>query len=409
MQTLTDVCPFSTTLNVSSHTRTREQTGMGMKEQAERSFAAVQAELHDISQWMYDNPEIAYQEFNTSARLASFLTDNGFEVDYPAWGLETSFNAVSGTSGPEVIICAEYDALPEVGHACGHNIIATAALGAGAALVPLAEELGIRIRILGTPAEEEGGGKVDLIEAGAFAGAAAAMMIHPAPFDVVDKNYLAVAHIDIGFSGKESHAALAPQLGINALDAAVQAYNNISMLRQTLFPTDKVHGVITYGGGVPNVIPAFTSMSWYVRAATKARLDELYSQAMACFEAAATATRCTLEVRPRGHAYTDLRADPVIVELYAQNSAALGRPMGRGADEDPGAAGSTDMGNVSYELPTIHPMLDIHPAGAVNHQKAFAAHTMTPAGQAVIRDGALSMAYTVIDLAEGNRWDELGQ
>jgi amidohydrolase len=382
---------------------------MEMKERAERGFAAVETELHDISQWMFDNPEIAYKEFDTSARLVTFLTNNGFDVEYPAWGLETSFNAVAGTGGPELIICAEYDALPEVGHACGHNIIATAALGAGVALAPLAEELGIRIRVLGTPAEEEGGGKVDLIEAGAFKDAAAAMMVHPAPFDVVDKNYLAVAHIDIEFTGKESHAALAPQVGINALDAAVQAYNNISMLRQTLYPTDKVHGVITYGGGVPNVIPAFTSMSWYVRAATKQRLDELYDQAMACFEAAAIATRCTLEVKARGHAYTDLRADPTMVELYAQNSAALGRPMGRGADEDPGAAGSTDMGNVSYELPTIHPMLDIHPGDATNHQKAFAAHTTTSGGQAAIRDGALSMAYTVIDLAEGDRWADLGQ
>jgi len=381
---------------------------MNMKERAERGFDTVQAELHTISQWMYDNPEIAYEEFETSARLVAFLADNGFSVDYPAWGLDTSFNAVAGTEGPEVIICAEYDALPEVGHACGHNIIATAALGAGVALAPLAAELGVRIRVLGTPAEEEGGGKVDLIEAGAFQGAAAAMMIHPAPFDVVDKNYLAVSHIDVEFSGKESHAALAPQLGINALDAAVQAYNNISMLRQKLYPTDKIHGVITYGGGVPNVIPAFTSMSWYVRAATKVRLDELYGQAMACFQAAATATGCTLAVKSRGHAYTDLRADPTLVELYAQNSAALGRPLGRGADEDPGAAGSTDMGNVSYELPSIHPMLNIHSGGAANHQKAFAAHTTTPDGQAAIRDGALSMAYTVIDLCEGNRWDELG-
>ena len=381
---------------------------MSMKDRAEQAFDAVQSELHTISQWMYDNPETAFEEFAISGRLASFLGENGFTVEYPAWGLETCFDAVAGSGGPEVIICAEYDALPEVGHACGHNIIAAAALGAGVALASVADELAIRIRVLGTPAEEAYGGKVDLINAGAFKSGTVAMMIHPAPHDVVDPNFLAVAHIDIEFTGKESHASFAPQLGVNALDAAVQAYNNVSMLRQAIYPTDKIHGVITYGGGVPNVIPAFTSMSWYVRAATKERLDELYAQVIACFEAAATATRNTLEVKSRGHVYKDIQNNKVMADLYADNSASLGRTMGRGADYDPSAAGSTDMGNVSHELPTIHPMLDIHSNGAVNHQKEFAAHTTTADGQQAIRDGALAMAYTAIDLAEGDRWEELG-
>lgn len=378
------------------------------KAAAEQAFSTVEAELREISTWMYHNPEIAFQEKESSARLVEFLRGNGFDVTYPAFGLETAFNATAGDSGPEVIICAEYDALPEVGHACGHNVIATAAAGAGVALGEAAHALGFRVRVLGTPAEEAYGGKVDLIAAGAFEGAAAAMMVHPSTHDVVDPNFLAVAHIDVEFHGKESHAAFAPQIGINALDAAVQAYSNVSMLRQALYPTDKLHGVITYGGGAPNVVPNFTSMSWYVRAATMSRLDELYGRVMQCFEAAAVATGCTHEVKTRGHTYTDLQSDAVMADLYAANSAALGRPMGRGADLDPSAAGSTDMGNVSHELPSIHPMLDIKSLPHVNHQLEFAAKTITPEGEAALRDGALAMAWTVIDIAAGDRWDKLG-
>ena len=380
---------------------------MGLKEAARDRFESVEAGLQEISHWMYHNPEIAFEEHNTSARLVEFLRSNGFEVEYPAFGLDTAFAARAGTEGPEVVICAEYDALPEVGHACGHNVIATAALGAGVALVDAAVELGFRVRVQGTPAEEAYGGKVDLINNGAFEGATLSMMIHPSPSDVVDPAFLGVAHVDVEFHGKESHAAFAPQLATNALDAAVQAYVNISTLRQALYPTDKIHGVITYGGGAPNVIPAFTSMAWYVRAGTKERLEELYGKVVACFDAAALATGCTVEVKKLGHTYTDLISDPLMVDLYQANSTELGRPMGRGADKDPGAAGSTDMGNVSHEVPSIHPMIDIKCLPAVNHQKEFAAATVEPPGDAAIRDGALAMAWTAIDIAAGNRWDEL--
>jgi len=378
------------------------------KDTAREAFDGVEHELRDLSRWMYDHPEIAYEEFETSAHLAEFLTGKGFAVEYPAFGMDTAFAARIGTTGPEVIICCEIDALPEVGHACGHNIIATSAIGAGIALAPLVEDLGIRVTVLGTPAEEAYGGKVDLINAGAFKDAAAAMMVHPANDDVVDKNFLAVAQIDVEFHGKASHAAFKPQVGINALDAAVQAYVNVSTLRQAMYPTDKVHGIITYGGGAPNVIPALTSMSWYVRALTKERLDELYAKVIAAFKGAAIATGCSYEVKPIGNSYTDMLVDPVMADLYAENSAALGRPMHRGSEYDISATGSTDMSNVSYEVPTIHPMLSIHAEPAVNHQIEFAAHTLTPDGELAIHDGALAMAMTIIDLAEGNRWDDLG-
>ncbi len=376
---------------------------MDPKQAVQGRFDGVEDELRALSTWMYENPETAYEEHQASAKLVDFLRRQGFAVEYPAWGLDTAFDATVG-EGPEVVICAEYDALPEVGHACGHNIIAAAAAGAGAGLAGVAEELGVRVRVLGTPAEEAHGGKVDLIDAGAFETATAAMMIHPSPDDMLDPGALAVAHIDVEFRGKESHAAYAPQLGINALDAAVQAYNNVSMLRQKMLPTDRVHGVITYGGAAPNVIPAFTSMAWYVRATTMERMDELEEQVEACFAAAAQATGCSHEVKARGHTYENLLPNSVMVELYGANSETLGRPMPRSEGE---MAGSTDMGNVSQIVPSIHPMLSINCSPAVNHQKEFAAHTVTPDGEKAIRDGALAMAWTVVDLAVTQRWDEL--
>ena len=389
------------------HEHQRDEETVDPKQRAERAIAAVETDLAGISRWLYEHPEVGFEEHETSARLAEFLSAGGFAVEYPAFGLETAFAARAGSEGPEVIICAEMDALPTVGHACGHNIIATAALGAGVALAPLTEELGFRLTVLGTPAEEKMGGKVDLINAGAFAGAAASMMVHPSNSDVVDPNVLGVRHIDVEFHGKDSHAAFAPQLGINALDAFVQAYVNVSTLRQALYPTDKIHSIITHGGDAPNIIPSYTRSSWYVRAATRDRMEELYERVLACFDAAATATGCTWNVEQIGHSFEDMVNNPVMVELYAANSASLGRPMGRGADDEPGAAGSTDMGNVSHVVPSIHPFLTINPGEAVNHQPEFAAHTVTADGERAIRDGALALAWTVIDLATGDRWGEL--
>ena len=379
------------------------------KQHVSNSIASMRDELVEISHWMYHHPELAYEEHESSARLVSFLRDQGLDVEYPAYGLDTAFAARAGSTGPHVVICAEYDALPGIGHACGHNIIAASALGAGAALAKLANDLGIQLTVLGTPAEEHYGGKVDLIEAGAFEGVAAAMMVHPSTHDVVDPNVIAVAHIDVHFHGKDAHASAHPQLGINALDAFVQAYVNVSTLRQAIYPTDKIHGVIRDGGHAPNIVPAYTRSSWYVRAATLERLDVLFPKVTACFEAAALATGCRLEVEHVGHVYSEMVSDKTLVEFYAANTAELGRPMLRGRDLPPSQTGSTDMGNVSLMVPTIHPMLDIGASPAVNHQPEFAAHTITAGGDKAIIDGATAMAWTVIDLVEQDAWDRLGQ
>ena len=381
---------------------------MDAKARAEQHFTAVEGELRDLSRWMYDHPEIAFEERETSRRLTGFLAGHGFAVEYPAYGMETAFAARVGSRGPEVIICAEEDALPGVGHACGHNLIATAAIGAGIALAPLVEELGCRVTVLGTPAEEKIGGKVDLIDAGAFSGAAAAMMVHPADEDTLDPPILAVIHQVVEFHGKTAHAAASPWKGRNALDAFVLAYGSISALRQHMYPTDKVHGIITHGGDAPNIVPHYTRSEWYVRALTKARLDVFHSRVVACFQAAADATGCTVDISPVGHEYQDLISDPVLAELYDANSRALGRPLVPGSQRDPATGGSTDMGNVSHVVPSIHPFLDLGCAPVTNHQPEFAAATLTPEGDRVLRDGALAMAWTVIDLAVSRRWEELG-
>lgn len=382
---------------------------MDAKSRAEQHFTAAEQDLRALRGWMYDHPEVAFEERETSRELAAFLAARGFTVEYPAYGLETAFAARAGSAGPEVVICAELDALPGVGHACGHNLISTCAIGAGLALAPLAVEMGFRVTVLGTPAEERIGGKVDLIDAGAFSGAAAALMVHPANEDTLDPPILAVNHLVVEFHGKTAHASASPWEGRNALDAFVLAYVNISALRQAMYPTDKTHCMITHGGDAPNIVPDYTRSEWYVRAATKARLDEFMARVVACFRAAADATGCTVEVSPVGHEYQDLVSDPVLAALYDANSRDLGRPLVRGAERDPAAGGSTDMGNVSHVVPAIHPFLDLGCAPATNHQVEFADATLTPEGDRVLRDGALAMAWTVIDLAQGNRWGELAK
>lgn len=380
---------------------------MTMKQLAADTVSAAMGGLVEVSKRMHQNPELAYEEHETANLLTEFLASRGLAIEKPAYGLETAWVARAGHSGPQVVICAEMDALPAIGHACGHNVIAAASLGAGIALAPMAEELGIRLTVLGTPAEELYGGKIDLINAGAFEDVAMAMMIHPAPHDVVDPTVIAVAHWDVEFHGKTSHASAYPELGINALDAFVQAYNNISMLRQAMLPTDKIHGVITHGGEAANIIPHYTRSSWYVRAAREDRLDELIPKVRACFEGAAAATGCTVEIHPQGHTYTHMEANPLLVDLYAANSTELGRPMLRGSDLPPSESGSTDMGNVSLVVPAIHPELDIDAGGAVNHQPEYTAATVTEAANRAIHDGAVAMAWTVIDVAEKDLWEDL--
>jgi amidohydrolase len=379
---------------------------MTHKAAADAAFSAAETELRETSTWMYHNPELAYKEFNSSRRLSKVLASHGFAVTYPAHGLETAFEATVGTAGPRVVICCEYDALPKVGHACGHNIIATAALGAGIAVAGLVEELGIRVTVLGTPAEEGGGGKVDLINAGAFQDAAASMMIHPGPDNQLDPSFQANQSVAVEYFGKDSHAAFAPWEGINALDAFVNAYMNVATLRQSLLSGDRVHCMVNHGGDASNIIASYTKSTWGIRSATRERLDVLLPKVKACFEAAALSTGCRLEISSVAHPYLNMINNPVMTSLFAANSEAMGRPMPTEAEVGAGG-GSSDMGNVSQVVPAIHPMIGIDSGDAVNHQPEFAAATITASGEQAIRDGALAMAYTIIDMAEQDVWDTL--
>ena len=379
---------------------------MDHKERATAAFDGVEEELRAISRWMYENPELGYEEHQASRRLTEFLTRKGFDVTFPAYGLETAFEATVGPTGPKVVICAEYDALPQVGHACGHNVIATSSMGAAAALADIATELGIRVTVLGTPAEEGGGGKIDLLAAGAFEDAVASMLIHPSPRDLANPQLLAAQGITVTFTGKTAHAAATPEQGINALDAFVQAYNNISTLRQQFEPTDRVHGVIREGGAAPNVIPDRTVSQWIVRSATAGRFEILRTRVLACFQAAATATGCSLDIAYEGDPYIDLVSNPLMVGLFAANSIALGRAMPTYAECGFETSASSDMGNVSHVIPSIHPSVAIE-TSAVNHQPEFAAATITPSGEKAMRDGALAMAHTIIDMAVQDVWDRL--
>ena len=380
---------------------------MTLKQRADDAFGAVEHELRDISKWMHDNPETAYEEFESSRRLAGFLDDRGFDVAYPAYGLNTAFEANRGSGGHQVVICCEYDALPGVGHACGHNIIATSSLGAGVAVADMADDLGIRLTVLGTPAEEKGGGKIDLIEAGAFAEASAAMLIHPSGRNLADPRLLAAQGLTVEYHGRESHAAATPHVGINALDAFVHAYNGVSVLRQQFQSGDRVHGVIEAGGVAPNVIPAYTRSRWIIRAETAERFEKLKERVLACFESAARATGCRMDVTPEGEPFMDLISDPTLTGLFAANSVLIGREMPTHEELREPVYASSDMGNVSHVVPSIHPSIRIE-TDAVNHQPEFATATITPSGQKAIRDGALAMAYTIIDMAEQDVWGRLG-
>jgi amidohydrolase len=314
--------------------------------------------------------------------------------------LPTAFAARAGSGPLHLAICAEYDCLPGIGHACGHNLIAAMAVGAGIAAAQVADELGLSIRIIGTPAEEMGGGgKILLLERGAFAGAHAAMMVHPYPADSVAPLMLANVHFHVRYRGKEAHASAYPELGINAADALTVAQVAIGLLRQHIRPTDRVHGIITKGGEAPNIIPALTTARYVVRARTLDDLDDIRTKVLRCFEAGALATGAQLEIFGSRPPYAQMCHDPAIAALYRRNAEALGRVFPDVGEAGQRSGGSTDMGNVSLALPAIHPAIGINSLPAVNHQPEFTAHCITAAADQAIVDGALAMAWTAIDIA----------
>jgi amidohydrolase len=354
-----------------------------------------------VSHQIHQHPEENFAEHFAHDLLTRSLESDGLTVERGAYGLDTAFETNVGSAGPTIAVLLEYDALPGIGHACGHNVIAAAGLGAGLAAAVLAEELGGRIRILGTPAEEGGGGKILMADAGAFRQVDAALMIHPADHDIRSMTTIAIHRLDVTYSGLAAHAAAHPWLGRNALDGAVLGYMNVAALRQHIRPDERVHGIFTDGGDKPNIVPATAAMHWYVRAGSLRNLEELKPRVLAALEAGAGASGCTFEHRWIDPAYAELCSNSALEDLYVENAKSVGRIVGPVSDAA-NVVGSTDMGNVSHLVPSIHPMLGIAPPGVGIHTPRFAEFALGEEGDRGVIDGAKIMAMTIVDLWSSN-------
>lgn len=349
---------------------------------------------------LFRNPETAWGEHQSVELLAAEFQRSGFAVTRNVADLPTAFTASFGSGPIRVGIVLEYDALPKVGQVCGHNIIAAAGLGAALALAEVSAELGITVVAIGTPAEEGGGGKVLMLEAGVFDQLEFAMMIHPGPTDEAWARPLAVAHLRVSFSGASSHASAYPQLGVNASDAMVVSQVALGLLRQQIADGERIHGVVREAGAVPNIIPDSATGSWYIRSSTLTNLDELVKRVSRCFEAGALATGCTVSISEPMPRYSEFNNDVELLQRFANYAAELGRDMDVLEEHPSGMnTASTDMANVSLKVRAIHPFIGIDSLPAVNHQAEFAAATMAPAGTKAVLDGALLMALTTADAA----------
>jgi amidohydrolase len=367
----------------------------GARERLERDREQLIALSHRI----HAHPEVGFEEERAAGWLCDELADAGFAVTRGVGGLPTAFVARAGSGPLHVAFCAEYDALPGIGHACGHNMIAAMAVGAAAAAARVADEVGLTVSVIGTPAEEGGGGKILLLDRGVFAGVHAAMMVHPAPMDVVEQPFLACTQFEVRYTGKEAHASAFPERGVNAADAITIAQTAIGCLRQHIRQTDRIHGIVTHGGDAPNIVPAHTAAHYIVRARTLGELDEIRGKVVRCFEAGALATGSTLAITEDHPPYAEVKPDVDIAACYRRNVESLGRFLPDLGPLLERMAGSTDMGNVSLAMPSIHPMIGIESLPAVNHQPEFTAHCATPVADRAVMDGALAMVWTAIDLA----------
>jgi len=373
---------------------------MNAKDGARERLAAAETELLALSRRIHGQPELAFEEEHAAGWIADVLDAGGFRVERGVCDLPTAFVARAGSGPLHVAICAEYDALPDIGHACGHNVIAAAAAGAGLALAPLADDLGLTVKVFGTPAEEGGGGKILMLERGAFAGVHAAMMVHPSPVERETMACLAVSHWEVAYRGKSAHASAWPEQGINGADALTVAQVGIGLLRQHIRRTDRIHGIVTHGGDAPNVVPESTQGVWLVRSRTLAELAELEPRVRACFEAGALATGCELTMTPMCPPYSEMRHDAELAARYRANAEALGRRfVDLPAELAERTAGSTDMANISLAIPTIHPMLGLDCLPATNHQPEFTAACITPVADDAVLGGATAMAWTCVDIA----------
>jgi len=356
-------------------------------------------ELIRISDTIHAKPELAFQEFEAAALLTSVLEREGFAVQRGVAGLETAFVA-SYTSQkgdrPVVALLAEYDALAGLGHACGHNIIGTASVGAALALRPVLDQLPGTIQVIGTPAEEGGGGKIIMAEASVFDGVDAAMMVHPSTRTMTRRSSLACYDLTMEFFGQAAHAAGSPDKGINALDACILTYNNISALRQQLTDDVRIHGIITHGGSAPNIIPDYTAAEFLVRAAEKDDALAVLAKVEDCARAGALAAGAEVSLTRGKKYYANMVSSAVLADLFDANLASLGREVQLPLPNE--RMGSTDMGNVSHVVPALHAYVTIAPEEVAGHSPEFRAAAVSPEGHAGLLDAAKALAMTAIDL-----------
>jgi amidohydrolase len=352
--------------------------------------------LIGLSHSLHAEPELAFHEYRSAAKIATLLGEAGFVVYEGIGGLPTALTATRGTGELVIGICAEYDALPGIGHACGHNVNGAASVGAAIALAAVADDLDVTVKLIGTPAEEDFGGKALLLEAGIFDDVAAAMMVHAAADDSVGASSSAAGAWDITYTGKSAHAATTPWEGVNALDAVTLAHTAIGLVRQQLPPGTMVHGIVTEGGDATNMIPARAGACYEVRAPTLRELRQVQDRVRDCFEAGALATGATLEMRARGRDYAELRQDEFMTAAYATAAEKLGRTVKSLVG---GRLASTDMGNVSQRLPTIQPTIGYDTGGACHHTPEFTRHGIGHGADRAVLDGAVALSEVGVSLA----------
>jgi amidohydrolase len=369
-----------------------------LKQRVVDEIEARRDELIRIADTIHANPELAFEEHTAAALLSDTLQDNGFAVERRVAGLETAFVATFNgrAPAPRLAFLAEYDALPDLGHACGHNLIGTAALGAGLAMKAVLAELAGTIQVIGTPAEEGGGGKVILVEAGVFDEVDAAIMVHPSSRNMTRRKSLTSYKVCIEFFGKAAHAAATPDKGINALDAMILTFSAINALRQHLRDDARIHGIITHGGHAANIIPDYTKAQFSVRAADESYAAQVIEKVRACAQGAALATGARLEFKLRDQHYANMMPNFKLADLVDANMAALGIQVELPLPNE--RMGSSDMGNVSQAVPALHPYITICSDDVAGHTAEFREASRSEAGYTGMLQAAKIMAMTAVDL-----------
>nr|WP_302417935.1 M20 family metallopeptidase [uncultured Romboutsia sp.] len=352
--------------------------------------------LCEISEYIYHNPELGNQEFKSSEKLISFLEEHNFIVEREFLGLKTAFRAVYDSNKPGLTVgyLCEYDALPEIGHGCGHNMIGTMSAGAGVILSKILDQVGGRVIVYGTPAEETDGAKVIFAEQGVFEELDAAMMLHPSDKTCASGTSTAIYPLQFRYKGKTAHAASCPQDGINALNSVIQLFNGIDALRQHVTPDVRMHGIITNGGVAANIVPDEAVAQFYFRAAKKETVMELVEKVKNIAQGAALMTGATLEMERFELPYDDLRTHENLSEVFNENL----RILGIEDIEENEDFGSSDIGNVSHIVPTIHPNIGISNCRVIGHSREMAGATISELGHERLLIGTLALAYTGYDV-----------